>query len=165
MSWLNSTDLNTLIIMNKINQNSKVLVTGAGGGLGKAVLSALRSQGYQHVLSPTRQELDLLDSRAVEDYFSLHRPSAVIHLASVVFGLLGNLENQMRSLMENSLINANIFSAICKYPVDYMFFAGTVAAYAYPYKNIPLIEKDFLMGCLMVVSLDMLCRNDMRMHI
>lgn len=132
--------------MNKLNQNSTVLVTGAAGGLGKAILAALARQGYSNVLSPSRQELDLLDASAVDGYFASHRPDAVVHLASVVFGLQGNLDNQMRSLMENSAINANVFSAINNHPVSYVFFAGTVAAYAYPYKHIPLVETDFFDG-------------------
>lgn len=132
--------------MNKIQKNSKVLVTGATGGLGKALTAELARQGYETVLSPTRQDLDLLDSGSVNSYFEFHRPDAVLHLASVVFGLQGNLENQMRSLMENSQINANLFAAINDYPVKYIFFAGTVAAYAFPYKNIPLLESDFFEG-------------------
>lgn len=132
--------------MNKLDQNAKVLVTGAAGGLGKAIIAALANQGYCNALVPPRQELDLLDAASVDDYFASHRPDAVIHLASVVFGLQGNLDNQMRSLMENSAINANVFSAINTYPVRYVFFAGTVAAYAYPYKQVPLVEVDFFDG-------------------
>jgi GDP-L-fucose synthase len=146
MSWLKNTDLSTSITMNKINQNSTVLVTGAAGGLGKALTAALARQGYAKVLAPTRQDLDLLDAGSVERYFANHRPNSVIHLASVVFGLQGNLDNQMRSLMENTQINANVFSAINNHPVDYVFFAGTVASYAYPYKTIPLSETDFFDG-------------------
>lgn len=132
--------------MNKITQNSTVLVTGAGGGLGKAVLSTLRSQGYSMILAPSRHDLNLLDAESVSRYIGLHRPNAVVHLAAVVFGLQGNLDNQMRSLMENSQINANVFAALNSHPVDYFFFAGTVAAYAYPYKRIPLIEDNFFGG-------------------
>lgn len=132
--------------MNKIYQNSTVLVTGAGGGLGKALTAALARQGYSTVLSPARHDLDLLDSRSVDDYFAHHRPDAVLHLASIVFGLQGNLDNQMRSLAENSQINANVFAAINNHPVKYVFFAGTVASYAFPYKNIPLVESDFFDG-------------------
>lgn len=132
--------------MNKINQNSTVLVTGAAGGLGKALTAALARQGYGNVLSPTRQELNLLNSASVDAYFAHHRPDAVLHLASVVFGLQGNLDNQMRSLMENSQINANVFAAINQHLVKYVFFAGTVASYAFPYKQIPLVESDFFDG-------------------
>lgn len=146
MNWLKNTGSSISITMNKIHQNATVLVTGAGGGLGKALVAALARQGYNTVLSPTRHDLDLLDSRSVDDFFARHRPDAVLHLASIVFGLQGNLDNQMRSLAENSQINANVFAAINSHPVKYVFFAGTVASYAFPYKNIPLVESDFFDG-------------------
>jgi len=132
--------------MNKITQNSKILVTGAGGGLGKALLFLLRKQGYSTILAPSRHDLNLLDAESVGHYIGVHRPNAVVHLAAVVFGLQGNLDNQMRSLVENSQINANLFAALESHPADYCFFAGTVAAYAYPYKRIPLIEDNFFGG-------------------
>lgn len=132
--------------MNKITLNSTILVTGAGGGLGKALLFLLRRQGYSTILAPSRHDLNLLDAESVCHYIGVHRPNAVVHLAAVVYGLQGNLDNQMCSLLENSQINANVFLAINSYPVDYFFFAGTVAAYAYPYKKIPLIEDDFFSG-------------------
>ncbi len=122
------------------------MVTGAGGGLGKALLFLLRRQGYSTLLTPSRQDLNLLDAESVIRYIGLHRPNAVVHLAAVVYGLQGNLDNQMCSLLENSQINANVFVAINSYPVDYFFFAGTVAAYPYPYKRIPLIEDNFFDG-------------------
>lgn len=146
MSWLRRTDLNTLTIMNNISLESTILITGAGGGLGKALVTLLHKKGYNNILTPSRLELDLLNSEAVLSYFSEHKPCAVLHLASVVFGLLGNLENQMRSLLENTKINSNLFSAIVEHPVGYVFFAGTVAAYSYPYSKIPLEEKNFFDG-------------------
>ncbi|MGC6369537.1 NAD-dependent epimerase/dehydratase family protein [Pseudomonas sp. K2I15] len=132
--------------MNNISLDSAILITGAGGGLGKALLASLRKKGYKNILTPSRQVLDLLDPKAVANYFSEHKPQVVLHLASVVFGLLGNLENQMRSLVENTQINSNLFSAINENPVDYVFFAGTVAAYSYPYVQVPLQEADFFAG-------------------
>lgn len=132
--------------MNNISLDSSILITGAGGGLGKALVTSLQKKGYKNILTPSRQVLDLLDSKSVINYFSEHKPQVVLHLASVVFGLLGNLENQMRSLVENTQINSNLFSAINEYPVEYVFFAGTVAAYSYPYVQVPLQESDFFGG-------------------
>jgi len=132
--------------MNNLSTGCTILVTGAGGGLGKAVTAALKNKGYENILTPSRQALDLLDGKAVNSYFAVNRPQIVIHLASVVFGLQGNLENQMKSLSENTQINESVFGAINEYPVEYVFFAGTVAAYAYPYVTIPLIEEEFFDG-------------------
>lgn len=132
--------------MNNIQPDSVILITGSGGGLGNAVIKNLQKKGFKNLLAPSRNSLDLLNQDAVFDYFSEKRPQIVIHLASIVFGLLGNMENQMRSLIENTQINSNLFSAIDNFPVKNIFFAGTVAAYPYPYKQIPLQESDFFHG-------------------
>jgi GDP-L-fucose synthase len=132
--------------MNNITLDTSILITGAGGGLGKAVVATLQKKGFSNLLTPSRQELDLLDPEAVLNYLAEKKPQAVLHLASIVFGLLGNLENQMRSLVENTQINSNMFAAINAHPVKYVFFASTVAAYPYPYVQVPLRESDFFYG-------------------
>ncbi|ENO3939850.1 NAD-dependent epimerase/dehydratase family protein [Aeromonas veronii] len=129
-----------------ISTDDVILITGANGGLGNALVVALKRKGFVNLLTPSRYELDLLNKIDVDIFFSKNKPTVVLHLASVVFGLLGNLENQMRSLTENTLINSNLFSAIDSHPVKYVFFAGTVAAYAYPYIKMPLSEADFFLG-------------------
>lgn len=125
---------------------SRCLVTGAGGVLGRAIVRQLERLGVNVVLKPSRQELDLLDENATERYFSVHRPDTVIHLAATVFGLAGNMKNQFRALVENSAINHHVFSAVAKYPVKNFFFAGTVASYSYPYRQMPLREDHFFAG-------------------
>lgn len=122
------------------------LVTGAGGVLGRAVIEQLAQLGVPQVLAPTRTELDLLDAQATEAYFSLHRPDTVIHLAATVFGLAGNMKNQVRAVIENSAINHHVLSAVAKYPAERFFFAGTVASYPYPYTTMPLREDQFFLG-------------------
>ncbi|MGL6364964.1 NAD-dependent epimerase/dehydratase family protein [Aeromonas veronii] len=104
-----------------ISTDDVILITGANGGLGNALVVALKRKGFVNLLTPSRYELDLLNKIDVDIFFSKNKPTVVLHLASVVFGLLGNLENQMRSLTENTLINSNLFSAIDSHPVKYVF--------------------------------------------
>ncbi|TPN83191.1 NAD-dependent epimerase/dehydratase family protein [Mesorhizobium sp. CU2] len=126
--------------------DSRCLVTGASGVLGRAIVRQLERLGVRDVLRPSRQELDLLDENETRRYFSTYRPDTVIHLAATVFGLAGNMKNQLRAVTENSAINHHIFSAIAKYPVNNFFFAGTVASYPYPYLEMPLREDNFFTG-------------------
>ena len=127
-----------------MNKNSKILLTGSGGVLGKAILSELEVQGYINVLAPNRNELDLLQVSDVMDYVAVHQPEVVIHLASLVYGLAGNMNNQMQSLYNNTAINNNLFFALSNNSnVKQVFFAGTVAAYPYPFKSLPLVETEF----------------------
>ena len=129
-----------------IQQNSTVLITGAGGVLGKAVTACFQREGFVNLLTPSRVEMDLLNSESVHAYFKKHQPKVVIHLAATVFGLGGNLRYQMRAALENTLINDYFFSALQCYPPEYVFFAGTVASYPFPYSGMPLIENSFFNG-------------------
>jgi GDP-L-fucose synthase len=110
------------------------------------LIRLLQFEGFTQLLTPERQEMDLLDPVSTQTYFSKHRPQAVIHLASFVFGLGGNLKYQMRSAIENTAINNNIFASIEKYPVKNFFYAGTVASYPFPYRVMPLTEECFFEG-------------------
>lgn len=132
--------------MNKVTKEDVILITGAGGGLGSALKFALSNYGYKKVLTPNRSEMDLLLKESVQGYFARNKPKAVFHLASLVFGLLGNLENQFKSVVENTLINSNLMEAISESGVEYVFFAGTVASYPFPYVSMPLNEKEFFNG-------------------
>lgn len=127
-------------------KNETILVTGASGLLGNALVQQLRSSGFKKILTPSRSELDLMDRVAVEAYFARHRPATVYHLAALVFGLGGNSKNQMRSLDENTHLNANLFSALFAHPTQKVFFAGTVASYPFPYTSMPLVEEEFFNG-------------------
>ena len=126
--------------------DSTILVTGAGGVLGTAILSALREQGHEAILAPTKAELNCMDEAAVDRYFERHRPTHVFHLASLVFGIKGNLQNQALSFKANTLMSLYVLDACAKYGVEKVFFAGTVASYAYPYISLPLKEEHFWMG-------------------
>lgn len=132
--------------MEKLDRNASLLITGSGGVLGKAVVKHLQEQGFTRLLAPNRQELNLLDAGSTNSYLSSNKPEAIIHLASVVFGLGGNLKYQMQSGVENTAINNILFSELHRYPVERLFFAGTVASYPFPYRSIPLKEEFFFEG-------------------
>lgn len=132
--------------MAKLNRDIPLLITGSRGVLGTALIKILQSEGFTQLLTPKRHEMDLLDPISTQTYFSRHRPQAIIHLASLVLGLGGNLKYQLRSAIENTSINNNIFSSIQKYPVKNFFYAGTVASYPFPYHSLPLTEKVFFEG-------------------
>lgn len=128
-------------------RDTRILVTGGGGLLGTALRSALQAAGFSHVEAPPRSDLDLQSSVMTRAYLERSEPECVIHLASIVFGLLGNMSNQFRSLAATTEMNSNLFGALheCR-SLKRVFFSGTVASYPYPYKKLPLIEADFFDG-------------------
>lgn len=129
-----------------INNNAKILITGANGLLGSAFLNILKKRNYTNVFSPNRKELNLLEKNEVASYIEKIKPDYVFHFAAVVFGLAGNISNQYEVLENNTTIDINLFSSLQKHLPQKIFYASTVAGYAYPYLNLPLKEEDFFKG-------------------
>lgn len=129
-----------------MSKDETIIVTGAGGMLGRALITALNNHGYDQVIGITRSVVDLTDASNVEKLFLEVRPTTVFHLASRVYGLGGNLDHQLDVFRENTTINLNVVESCRKAMVKKIIAAGTVAAYGYPYINIPLKEEDLLIG-------------------
>ena len=124
----------------------KILVTGSSGVLGSAIMIQLkRDNSEAELFSPTSSELDLLDRKKTSQYFEHCRPDEVYHLASLVYGLQGNLDNQWRAIHLNTMMNDNVFNACLQTKTKKIFFASTVAAYPDNCPN-PLTEKDLFNG-------------------
>ena len=63
--------------MSKPKKDSKIVVFGLRGLVGSAIVRELKRQGFSNILTPVREELDLLDQSAVFNYFKCERPEYV----------------------------------------------------------------------------------------
>ena len=92
---------------NKISLSDKIYISGANGMVGQAIVRSLKRHGYGNkanegdLLLPTRQELDLLDSQKVNNWFSKNSPTIVINAAAKVGGILANSTNPYQFIYEN----------------------------------------------------------------
>ena len=68
----------------------KVYVAGHRGLVGSAIVKTLRSQGFRNIITKTRQELDLLDQKAVAEFFEYEKPAYVFDAAAKVGGIYAN---------------------------------------------------------------------------
>lgn len=85
----------------------KILLTGAGGMVGKNILEAPEAQSHEF-LTPTSKELDLLNKTHVDSYLKANRPEFVIHAAGIVGGIQANIAEPVRFLVDNMQIGLNI---------------------------------------------------------
>jgi GDP-L-fucose synthase len=129
-----------------MKRNSPILVTGANGLAGSAVIEHLRANMFTCVLPFTRSDCDLRDHSAVAKFFDIIKPHQIFHAAATVYGLGGNMANQGKSILDNTLINTAVIDAAhtCG-SVKKITVMGTNAAYPWP-TPLPFKEENLYNG-------------------
>ena len=89
------------LMTNLINPSDRIAIFGARGMAGSAISRALARAGYQQQLAPTRAELDLLDLRAVQQWFAEFQPTVVVLAAAKVGGIQANNSYPADFLLDN----------------------------------------------------------------
>src|SRR6185295_1873263 len=84
----------------------RIMVTGAGGFLGRHVRSELERRGAATLFMPRKAEFDLTREADVREAYGIGRPQVVIHLAAVVGGIGANRESPGRFFYENVMMGA-----------------------------------------------------------
>lgn len=108
--------------------NSKVLVTGANGFLGRHVVDAFALPQTQ-LLKPTSRELDLTRATDVLDFFEQNRPTHVVHLAAACGGIAANIEQPARFLHANTVMGLNLLEAARLAGCEKFVLISTTCAY------------------------------------
>lgn len=128
-----------------MNKQSKILVTGASGLIGNALVRLLRAEGYENVMAPTHDELDLLAQQQVYNYFVDQKPEYVFHLAAYVGGVKDNSDIPVKFIYGNTIMHCNVLSETAHSGVKKLLFPGSACAYP-AITDRPIREDDFLQG-------------------
>src|SRR6266850_6867822 len=88
--------------------NLRTYVAGHRGLVGSAILRELRRNGFSFLITRTRPELDLLDTAAVEKFYTDERPQLVFVAAAKVGGIQANDKQPAEFLYENLQIQNNL---------------------------------------------------------
>lgn len=91
-----------------IDLNSRILITGGTGLVGRAMSTALAQEGFENIISLSSRDCDLRDGAAVSRLLSEASPDYVFHLAARVHGIGGNMRYKSDILVDNVLINTNV---------------------------------------------------------
>ena len=106
-----------------------ILVTGATGMVGGRLADHLRQDGYCHVFTPGRSELDLSDSANVDAWFAEHRPKVAFLLAAQVGGIAANVADPVGFLEDNLRIVVNQLQACHRHGVEQVLLLGSTCIY------------------------------------
>lgn len=126
---------------------TKVLIAGKNGMVGSALVRLYDSFSNFEVLSPTRQELDLLDRNLVFEYLSKNKPDLVVDAAARVGGIVDNNSYPVDFLSINLQIQTNLMDAAAKAGVKNFVFLGSSCIYP-KFAPQPLKEEYLLSGPL-----------------
>lgn len=130
-----------------MDSNSKVLVAGANGMVGSAIVRNLESKGYTNVIKGTRDDVDFTNQDETERYFCSEEPEYVFIAAAKVGGIMANNNYRADFLTENLQIQTNIIQQSYNFGVKKLLFLGSSCIYP-KYPNIPITEDQLLSGPL-----------------
>jgi len=137
----------------KIDKNERIFIAGSNGMVGSSIKRALlknpsnKTNKILNLLTPSRLELDLLDSNAVENWFEKEKPNIVILAAAKVGGIHVNSKYPTEFLLENIKIQSNIIEAALRVGVRRLLFLGSSCIYP-KYSKQPIKEEELLKSSL-----------------
>lgn len=127
--------------------NKKIFVAGHKGLVGSAFCRKLQSQGAEHLLVRTHDELDLCNQAAVNNFFATEQPEYVILAAARVGGIIANKKYPAEFAHQNLLIQSNVIDAAYRHGCVKFLFLGSSCIYPRLCPQ-PIKEEYLLTGLL-----------------
>ena len=131
-----------------MNKDSKVLVAGASGMVGSAMVEKLRNSGYNDILTPSHDELDLTNQNEVKSYFKGNQPDYVFLFAAKVGGIMANKNYKADFIRDNLLIQTNVIDSAYHSGAEKLLFLGSSCIYPKYPDSMPIQEDSLLAGHL-----------------
>lgn len=126
-----------------MKKDSKIFIAGHNGLVGSAILRQLTKEDYSNIICKNRNELDLLDSIAVENFFKKEKPEYVFLAAAKVGGIHANNTYPADFIYENLKIQNNIIHNSYLNNVKKLIFLGSSCIY--PRKCPQPIKEGYLL--------------------
>lgn len=125
----------------------RIFIAGHRGMVGSAIRRQLEQRGDVELVLRTRDELNLLDSRAVHDFFASESIDQVYLAAAKVGGIVANNTYPADFIYQNMMIESNIIHAAHQNDVNKLLFLGSSCIYPKLAKQ-PMAESELLQGTL-----------------
>lgn len=112
-----------------MEKNSKIYVAGHRGMVGSAIVRELKRQGYENIITRTHAELDLVNQKAVDDFFAAERPEYVFLAAAKVGGIEANASHPADFMYQNMMLEMNVINAAWRNGCKKLEFLGSSCIY------------------------------------
>jgi GDP-L-fucose synthase len=128
-------------------KSDKIFIAGHRGLVGSAINRCLLAKGYSNIITRTHEELDLLDQKAVNDFFEGERPDYVFLAAAKVGGIGANSAYPAEFIYQNTIIGFNMVHAAHVFGVKKLMNLGSTCIYPKMAEQ-PIGEESLLTGPL-----------------
>lgn len=118
-----------------MNKDSKIYVAGCGGMVGSSIVRRLQQEGYDNIICPTHEDLDLIDQEQTDYFFGKYEPEYVFLAAAKVGGILANNTKRAEFIYDNLMIQSNVIHAAWEYGVKKLLFLGSSCIYPKKYTS------------------------------
>ncbi len=112
-----------------LSKQASIFVAGHRGMVGSAVLRTLSREGFDHVITRDRSELDLTQGAAVDAFYEQSKPEVVVVAAAKVGGIHANNTYPADFLMENLALEVNLIRGAFEHGVKRLLFLGSTCIY------------------------------------
>ena len=126
-----------------MNIKSKVLIAGANGMVGRALVRNLESRGFTNIIKGVRDDVDFTKQEDVERYFCSEEPEYVFLAAAKAGGIMANKTYPANFIYDNLMIQSNVINASYNYGVKKLLFLGSSCIYP-KHPNLPITEDQLL---------------------
>ncbi len=130
-----------------MDSDSRVLVAGANGMVGFAIVRNLESKGYTNIIKGTRDDVDFTNQDETERYFCSEEPEYVFIAAAKVGGIMANNNYKAEFLTENLQIQTNLIQQSYNFGIKKLLFLGSSCIYP-KFATQPITEDQLMTGPL-----------------
>lgn len=130
-----------------MKSDSKILIAGANGLVGSALVRNLESKGYKNLILGTRRTVDFTDQEDTKNFFRKNKPEYVFLAAAKVGGIKANNDYPADFIRDNLLIQTNIIDSANCWATKKLLFLGSSCIYP-KFSTQPITEDQLLTGSL-----------------
>ena len=126
-----------------MNKDAKIYVAGHRGLVGSALMRTLELHGYTNIVTRTHAELDLIDQKAVDEFFGKEKPEYVFLAAAKVGGIMANSTYPADFIHDNLAVQTNVIDSAYRHGAKKLLFLGSSCIY--PRLAEQPIREDYLL--------------------
>ncbi len=125
----------------------RIFIAGHNGMVGSAIIRQLRQDSSNIIFTVSRDELDLINQQAVNQFFADNKFDQVYLAAAKVGGIHANIEYPAEFIYQNLIIQVNIIHAAHSNNIQKLMFLGSSCIYPKLAKQ-PMKEEALLTDIL-----------------